>query len=58
MRCAQELREALRESIDAFLHTYSTCLRVCACMAHLGWEPWACAPFRVRLLGNYTMSSC
>lgn len=42
MRCAQELREALRESIDALLHA---CV-VCACMVHRRWEPWACAPSR------------
>jgi hypothetical protein len=51
MRCAQELREALRESVDAFSHTCE-CVPVLCSMAYRGWEPWACAPLRVRLLGK------
>lgn len=48
MRCAQELREALRESIDAFLHVCVVCLYgaswllgtvgVCAFSRASAWE--------------------
>lgn len=47
MRCAQELREALRESIDAFLHVRCVCLYcaswlgtmgVCASSRASAWE--------------------